>query len=160
MSATGHSSHWAAPLSGRLGQRATVVLFSSAFCAACRATRRLLADVTPRLPGVVSVEIDAEGHLGLVRAAGVRRTPTVVVLDARGLERTRLERMPTRAQLYASLAVSVPSGEWDGHPPAETPYPGLARVATVDVMRTTWLTRRRAVDNCRVHSALCLRQLA
>jgi hypothetical protein len=100
---------WAAPLRGRLGERATVVLFSSAFCAPCRATRRLLVDVTPWLSGAAFVEIDAEGHLDLVRAAGVRRTPTVVVLDAAGFERTRLERVPSRAELYAMVAPFLPS---------------------------------------------------
>jgi len=98
------SPAWAAPLQERFGDRATVVLFSSSFCAPCRATRMLLADVTPRLAGVAFVEIDAEGRLELVRAAGVRRTPTLVLLDATGSERTRLERMPSRAELYATLA--------------------------------------------------------
>jgi len=105
------SSRWAVPLRGRLGERATVVLFSSSFCAPCRATRLLLADVTPRLGGVASVEIDAEAHLELVRAAGVRRTPTVVVLDAAGEECTRLERMPSRAELYSTLAPLVLSAD-------------------------------------------------
>jgi hypothetical protein len=31
-----------------------------------------------------------------------------------------------------------------------------ARVPTVPVMATTLLTRRRAVDHCRVRSSLCL----
>ena len=36
------------------------------------------------VPGVTHVEIDAEHHLDLVRRVGVLRTPTTLVLDARG----------------------------------------------------------------------------
>ena len=57
------------------------------------------------------MEIDAEAHLELVREAGVRRTPTVVVLDAAGEECTRLERMPSRAELYSTLAPLVLSAD-------------------------------------------------
>ncbi|MEU8032074.1 thioredoxin, partial [Streptomyces sp. NPDC049099] len=35
----------AAELGGDLGERATLVQFSSAFCAPCRATRRILGEV-------------------------------------------------------------------------------------------------------------------
>src|SRR6186713_779120 len=73
-----------ADLGGPLGERATLVQFSSAFCQPCRATRRILADVSGTVPGVAHVEIDAESHLDLVRRLDVRRTPTVLVLDAAG----------------------------------------------------------------------------
>ncbi|MEU2595570.1 thioredoxin family protein, partial [Streptomyces albidoflavus] len=67
----------AALLGAELGERATLVQFSTAFCQPCRATRRVLDDVAALVPGVRHVEIDAEAHLGLVRAVGVERTPTV-----------------------------------------------------------------------------------
>ena len=54
---------------GQRGERATLLQFSSAFCAPCRATRRMLADVAGMVPGVTHVEVDAEEHLDLVRAA-------------------------------------------------------------------------------------------
>src|SRR3954447_12446278 len=38
------------------GERATLVQFSSAFCAPCRTTRGLLADVAETVPGVRHVE--------------------------------------------------------------------------------------------------------
>src|SRR4051812_16798277 len=77
------------PLSGtdlehELGDRATLLQFSSAFCAPCRAARRVLADVAATVPGVAHVEVDAEHHLELVRRVGVVRTPTTLVLDATG----------------------------------------------------------------------------
>src|SRR3954451_18065399 len=63
-SATWEAVQVAVPQAG-LGERATLLQFSSAFCAPCRATRRTLADVAGLVPGVVHVEVDAEPHLEL-----------------------------------------------------------------------------------------------
>lgn len=86
-----------------LGERATMVQFSSAFCSPCRATRALLTDVAARTEGVVTVEIDAEDNLELVRALGIMRTPTVLVLDPRGVVTTRASGLPRRDQVMAAL---------------------------------------------------------
>jgi thiol-disulfide isomerase/thioredoxin len=94
---------------GRRGERATLLQFSSAFCAPCRATRRILADVAVTVPGVTHVEVDAEGHLELVRALGVLRTPTTLVLDRDGRELTRATGAPRPAQVLAALDRSVAS---------------------------------------------------
>src|SRR5215218_173136 len=72
-----------------LGERATLVQFSSAFCSPCRATRVILNDIAAKVDGVVTVDIDAEEHLDLVRRLGIMRTPTVLVLDAEGAISTR-----------------------------------------------------------------------
>jgi thiol-disulfide isomerase/thioredoxin len=85
------------------GERATLLQFSSAFCAPCRATRRVLADVAEAVPGVTHVEIDAEAHLDLVRTLGIMRTPTTLVLDADGHELTRATGAPRPAQVLAAL---------------------------------------------------------
>jgi thiol-disulfide isomerase/thioredoxin len=88
----------------QLGERATLLQFSSAFCAPCRATRRVLADVATAVPGVAHVELDAEHHLDLVRRVGVTRTPTTLVLDAGGREVTRAAGAPRKEQVLAALA--------------------------------------------------------
>jgi len=87
-----------------LGERATLLQFSSAFCAPCRATRRVLREVTELVDGVAHVEIDAEHHLDATRAFGILRTPTTVVLDASGAEVTRATGAPTRDQVLTALA--------------------------------------------------------
>lgn len=87
-----------------LGERLTLVQFSSAFCSPCRATRTLLADVTAGRPDVAHVEVDAESHLELVRRLDIRRTPTVVVLDATGAVVGRASGLPKREQVEAVLA--------------------------------------------------------
>ena len=87
----------------QLGERATLLQFSSAFCAPCRATRRILADIAEAVPGVTHVEVDAEHHLELVRKLGVLRTPTTLILDARGVERTRAAGAPRKEQVLSAL---------------------------------------------------------
>jgi thiol-disulfide isomerase/thioredoxin len=77
--------------------------FSSAFCAPCRATRRILTDVASSVPGVTHLEVDAEHHLDLVRRLGVLRTPTTLVLDRSGEEVTRAAGAPTRQQVLGAL---------------------------------------------------------
>lgn len=94
-----------------LGERATMVQFSSAFCSPCRATRVLLKDVATMVPGVVTVEIDAEQNLQLVRDLDILRTPTVLVLDATGAVTTRASGLPRREQVLAALGNAVPLGE-------------------------------------------------
>lgn len=90
-----------------LGQRATLVQFSSAFCAPCRATRVLLADIASRTPGVVTIEIDAEERLELTRRLNILRTPTVLVLDAEGRVTRRASGLPRRDQVMAALGEAV-----------------------------------------------------
>ena len=86
-----------------LGERATLLQFSSAFCAPCRATRRVLADVAQIVPGVTHVEVDAEHHLDLVRRLGILRTPTTLVLDSAGREISRAAGAPTKQAVLATL---------------------------------------------------------
>jgi thiol-disulfide isomerase/thioredoxin len=97
-----------ADIEHELGERATLLQFSSAFCAPCRATRRVLADVAQLVPGVVHVEVDAEHHLDLVRRLGVARTPTTLVLDAHGREVSRASGAPKRDEVMATLAKVLP----------------------------------------------------
>jgi thiol-disulfide isomerase/thioredoxin len=94
-------------LGSPLGERATLVQFSTAFCQPCRATRRILTDVSGAVPGVAHVEVDAESHLDLVRRLHVRRTPTVLVLDAEGRIVRRASGQPRRADVVAALGGAV-----------------------------------------------------
>lgn len=97
----------AAELGGELGERATLVQFSSAFCAPCRATRRVLGEVAGMVPGVTHVEIDAEDHLDLVRELEILKTPTVLVLDAQGRVVRRATGQPRKADVIAALGEAV-----------------------------------------------------
>jgi thiol-disulfide isomerase/thioredoxin len=90
-----------------LGERATLVQFSSAFCAPCRATRRILADVAGMTDGVSHIEIDAESRLDLVRQLNVLRTPTVFVLAEDGRIVRRASGQPRKPDVIAAIGIAV-----------------------------------------------------
>jgi thiol-disulfide isomerase/thioredoxin len=88
---------------------ATLLQFSSAFCAPCRAVRRVSAEVAAMVPGVQHVEVDAESHLDEVRALNIWRTPTLLVLDAQGRVTKRATGVPSKPQLIAALGEALPA---------------------------------------------------
>lgn len=90
-------------LGAPLGQRATLLQFSSGFCAPCRATRSDLADVAARAEGVTLVELDVAERLDLVRRLDVRRTPTVFVLGPDGQVTQRASGRPRTADVVAAI---------------------------------------------------------
>jgi thiol-disulfide isomerase/thioredoxin len=98
-----------ADLGQPLGNRATLLQFSSSFCAPCRAARQLLADVAARTDGVAHLEIDVADRLDLVRRFDVRRTPTVFVLGPQGQIARRASGVPRRDDVLAAVALA--SGE-------------------------------------------------
>jgi thiol-disulfide isomerase/thioredoxin len=89
------------------GERATLVQFSSAFCAPCRATRRILGEVAELVDGVAYAEVDAESHLDAVRRFHVLRTPTVLVLDASHRVVVRASGQPRKADVLAAVGRAV-----------------------------------------------------
>ncbi|GAA4672564.1 thioredoxin family protein [Nocardioides nanhaiensis] len=89
------------------GSVGTLLQFSSAFCAPCRATRRVLGEVAEVVPGVAHVEVDAEEHLQLTRTLGILRTPTTLVLDAAGREVSRAGGVPGKPQVINALGAAA-----------------------------------------------------
>jgi thiol-disulfide isomerase/thioredoxin len=96
-----------ADLGGGLGRRATLVQFSTAFCAPCRPTRQILAQVAEMVDGVTHVEIDAAARLDLVRRLGINSTPTILVLDPDGVIVKRASGLPRKADVIAALGAVV-----------------------------------------------------
>ena len=97
------------------GTPVTLVQFSTAFCAPCRATRVYCADLARTIPGVRHVEAKldqvpgvVESHLEAVRALDIWRTPTVLVVDADGTVRSRASGATNRARLLAAVADVLP----------------------------------------------------
>jgi thiol-disulfide isomerase/thioredoxin len=98
--------HATAPVFSRLGIRPedadlTVVQFSTAFCAPCRATRARLQQLQTTRPGLAYVQVDAESHLDEVRELDVRRTPTLFYLGRDGALIGRSSGAPRPDELTA-----------------------------------------------------------
>ena len=89
------------------GERITLLQFSSAYCAPCRAVSRISSEVAGEVPGVRHVEVDAEEHLDAVKALGVWRTPTLLVLDREGRVLKRAAGVPQKPQLIAAVSETL-----------------------------------------------------
>jgi glutaredoxin len=87
----------------------TVVQFSTAFCAPCRATKARLQRLQTTRPGLATVHVDAESHLDEVRELDVRRTPTLFYLDREGRLIGRSSGAPRPEELTALVDAHVGS---------------------------------------------------
>jgi thiol-disulfide isomerase/thioredoxin len=99
----------------RLGVRAadadlTVVQFSTAFCAPCRATKARLQQLQTTRPGLAFLQVDAESHLDEVRELDVRRTPTLFYLGRDGRLIGRSSGAPRPDELTALVDAHVGTG--------------------------------------------------
>src|SRR5437870_12525376 len=64
-----------ADLGGPLGEQATLVQFSTPFCAPCRPTRHILDQVARMVDGVRQIESDAAARLDLARQLPINSPP-------------------------------------------------------------------------------------
>ena len=86
------------------GEKATLLQFSTEFCAYCPATRRVLGTIADRTDGVEHVDIDLTHSPELAQRFRVLQTPTTLLLDGHGAVRGRIGGAPKRAELEESLA--------------------------------------------------------
>ena len=84
-----------------------LLMFSSAFCEPCIQTRAVLAEVKKLVPAVEMAELDVAFDEAEAQRAGIRSTPTIVVLDAADAEVFRAEGVPTVNQVLVALAKAV-----------------------------------------------------
>jgi thiol-disulfide isomerase/thioredoxin len=98
---------------GALGDHATLLQFSTEFCAPCRSTARVLGDLARRRDGVAHVEVDLTDRPELAGRLNILQTPTTFVLDPRGRSRARIGGAPRLAEVAALLddleAIRVPA---------------------------------------------------
>ena len=89
----------------------TVVQFSTAFCAPCRATKARLEQLQTTRPGLAVVQVDAESHLDEVRELDVRRTPTLFYVgrDGRLIGRSSGAPRPEELTALVDAHVGIPS---------------------------------------------------
>lgn len=77
-----------------LGDRATLVQFSTEFCTGCRPTARQLSAVAGDYDGVRHVEIDLTHRADLAARFAVLQTPTTLILGADGALTARIGGVP------------------------------------------------------------------
>jgi MoaA/NifB/PqqE/SkfB family radical SAM enzyme len=84
-----------------------LLFFSSNFCEPCMVTRGVLLEVAALVPAAHIAELDVVRDAGEAEKAGIRVTPTVVVVTGQGVEVFRAEGVPTVNQVLAALALAV-----------------------------------------------------
>jgi thiol-disulfide isomerase/thioredoxin len=95
----------AADLGVSLGERATLVQFSTEYCTYCGPTRELLTEVAKERDGVAFVEIDAAERMDLTKRLHVMATPTILVLGPRGTIESRASGRPRKPELTTALGL-------------------------------------------------------
>ena len=85
------------------GDRATLVQFSTEFCARCPSTERMLRTVASEFGGVDVSVVDLTSRQDLATRFRITQTPTVLVLDAVGGQLARSAGVPQRSAIEAVL---------------------------------------------------------
>jgi thiol-disulfide isomerase/thioredoxin len=85
------------------GTKATLLQFSTQFCAPCRTTARVLGEIGSARDGVEHVEIDLTDRPDLARRFSVLQTPTTLVLDGKGTVRARIGGAARPTEVRAAI---------------------------------------------------------
>jgi len=101
----------ASDLGTALGERATLVQFSTEYCTYCGPTRELLTEVAGERDGVAFVEIDAAARMDLTRRLRVMATPTILLLGPKGTIESRASGRPRKPELLAAVGTVLGAGE-------------------------------------------------
>jgi len=86
-----------------LGERATLVQFSTEMCARCPGVRRMLTSVAAERDGVRYLDVDLTHRPDLAKTFHVLQTPTTLLLDHEGAVRARIGGVPGRELLDLEL---------------------------------------------------------
>ncbi|APF33796.1 thiol reductase thioredoxin [Microbacterium sp. AISO3] len=79
-----------------LGRTATLLQFSTETCHRCPAVHRTLAEMARDCDDVVHLDVDVTDRPDIARRFRIAQTPTTLILDGRGVVRTRFGGAPRR----------------------------------------------------------------
>ncbi len=86
-----------------LGAEATLLQFSTEMCSRCPQVHRMLSEVADARDGVRHLDVDLTHRPDIAQHFRVLQTPTTLVLDRRGIVRTRFGGTPGRAVVELEL---------------------------------------------------------
>lgn len=86
-----------------LGERATLLQFSTELCSRCPGVHRVLSEIADGHEGVRHLDIDVTHRPDIAKHFHVLQTPTTLVLDADGAIQTRFGGAPSRDVLELEL---------------------------------------------------------
>ncbi len=88
----------------RLGDRATLLQFSTELCARCPGVHRTLSAVATAEDGVLHLDVDLTHRPDIAKHFHVLQTPTTMILDRHGVIQTRFGGTPSRDVVELELA--------------------------------------------------------
>jgi thiol-disulfide isomerase/thioredoxin len=94
---------------GLLGRSATLIQFSTDFCANCPGSKKILKEISSQMSDVEFIEIDAEKNLGLTKKLNILSTPTILIIDSQGDELARVSGKPHKKSIENFLLSKVVS---------------------------------------------------
>lgn len=86
-----------------LGENATLLQFSTELCARCPGVHRTLGSIAGAHPGVLHLDVDLTHRPDIAKHFQVLQTPTTLILDRRGVVRTRFGGTPSRDAVELEL---------------------------------------------------------
>lgn len=87
-----------------LGERATLLQFSTEMCARCPGVHRTLEAIAQAQPGVVHFDVDLTERPDIAQHFHILQTPTTFILDRQGVIQTRFGGAPSRHVVELELA--------------------------------------------------------
>ena len=76
------------------GKRVTFLQFSSETCSTCKQTAKIYEELEKTSQGVLHIEVDLTHRLDLADKFGILQTPTTLVLDSKGVVKSRIGGAP------------------------------------------------------------------
>jgi len=87
----------------KFGKNTTLVQFSSETCATCKQTARLFSELEKTSDGVLHIEVDLTHRLDLADKFKILQTPTTLVLDPKGVVKSRIGGAPKQSTIEAEI---------------------------------------------------------
>ncbi|WP_315550551.1 thioredoxin family protein [Microbacterium aurum] len=86
-----------------LGERATLLQFSTEMCARCPGVHRTLGAIADAHDGVLHLNVDLTHRPDIAKHFHVLQTPTTLILDRNGVIQTRFGGTPSRGAVELEL---------------------------------------------------------
>jgi thiol-disulfide isomerase/thioredoxin len=87
----------------KLGEKLTLLLFSSDFCSSCTQTTILLENIEKANEGLLHIDLDIAERLDLAKTFNILTTPTTLILDSKGSVVSRIVGAPKLATIEAEI---------------------------------------------------------
>jgi len=78
----------------KFGEHTTFLQFSSETCSTCKQTAKLFEQLEKTSHGVLHIDVDLTHRLDLADKFGILQTPTTLVLDSKGIVKSRIGGAP------------------------------------------------------------------